>query len=78
VAGKPVSALKFQVQVENMEYIRTYEWYADGVKILSRSSSSTTFGGKDSSRSEEEYLGRRYFTREDTQAVLKGTIFETP
>ncbi|HKP95520.1 MAG TPA: hypothetical protein VJ385_07175 [Fibrobacteria bacterium] len=76
VSGKPVSALKFAVVVENQEYIRTYEWYADGVKILSRSSTSLTFAGKDSLRREEGYLGKRSFTREDTLAVLKGTIFE--
>lgn len=76
VSGAPVAALKFQVKVENQDYIRRYEWYADDVKIFSLFSASTTFAGLDSLRSEEAYQGKRYFTKADTLAVLKGTIFD--
>ncbi|MDB5049627.1 MAG: hypothetical protein JWO30_2698 [Fibrobacteres bacterium] len=76
LAGAPTPALEFRVEVENLEYIRTLEWYAGDIKVFSRSSASTTFAGMDSSRSEEEYLGKRTFTRDDTLAVLKGTIFD--
>jgi hypothetical protein len=72
LADEKVPAFKFQVEAENAKDVRAYEWYADAFKIFSRSSSSTTFGGKDSSRAEEEYFGRRSFTREDTLAVLNG------
>ncbi|MDB5105423.1 MAG: hypothetical protein JWP91_3112 [Fibrobacteres bacterium] len=74
--GTALSTLKFQIEVENQEYIRTFEWYSDDTKVFSRSSSSITFEGKDSTRVEEEYLGSRSFTSEDTLAVLKGTILD--
>jgi hypothetical protein len=75
--GESTAALKFSIQVEGRDDIRAYEWYVDGLKVLSRSSYSLTFGGEDSVRAEEEFLGARYFTRSDTDAVLKGSIFES-
>jgi hypothetical protein len=74
--GVSVAALKFVVQVEGRSDLRAYEWYADGLKILSRSSYSLTFGGEDSVRAEEEFQGARGFTRADTDAVIKGSILE--
>ena len=71
LSGKAISAFKFQIQVKNLEYMRTYEWYAGNVKVLSRTSSSIMFDGRDSLRSEEEYIGPRTFTREDTTAVVE-------
>lgn len=76
ISGIPVSTFKFQVELTNVNSIRAYEWYADNVKVFSRTSSSTTFAGKDSSYVEEEFLGNRPFTREDTLSILKGTIFD--
>jgi hypothetical protein len=46
------------------------------LKVLSRSSYSLTFGGEDSVRAEEEFLGARNFIRSDTDAVIKGSILE--
>ena len=76
LGGNAVPALEFRVDVASLDYIRMLEWYADSVKVLSRFSSSTTFGGKDSSRSEQVYLGKRTFTKDDTLTVLRGTIFD--
>lgn len=69
-AGAKVPALKFQVEVENADDVRIYEWYIGNLKVFSRASASTTYAGRDTSRAEEEYLGERAFTREDTLAVL--------
>ncbi|MEO6096994.1 MAG: hypothetical protein ABIW76_15480 [Fibrobacteria bacterium] len=71
-----IAARKFRVWTGKIGDAPTYEWYAGGVKIFSRSSASTTFEGLDSTRAEEEYLGHRGFTPDDTLAVLKGSVFD--
>jgi hypothetical protein len=78
VAGERVAALKFQVAIEGLDFIKTYEWYAEGKKIFSRSSYAVNESGTDSQHFEEEYAGNRYFSREDTAAVLSGSNIPAP
>jgi|GEM_PF-6879844 len=76
LAGTPVPALEFRLDLDPPGESPGYEWYAGDVKVLTRSSSSSSFDGKDSSRLEESYLGRRGFTRQDTLDILKGTVLD--
>jgi hypothetical protein len=71
-AGGDIPCLRFRLEVAGAEDARIHEWYSGKVKIFSRVSASTTFSGRDTSRVEEEYLGARAFTRQDTLDVLDG------
>jgi hypothetical protein len=71
-----VAALRFGIEVSDQPHIRYHEWYVGGLKVLATSVYLARPEGRDSLRTEEEWIGTRGFTGEDTQTVLKSVDAE--
>ncbi len=67
--GVRTTAYKFAIEVQGQEYIRRYEWYDGKRKIFSLWTNPVSGDRADSSHTEEEYLGQRDFTAQDTMDV---------
>lgn len=65
-----VVAYRFGLETAGQAHIRYLEWYFEGLKVLATSAYRAREDGYDSVLTEEEWIGKRGFTREDTIAVL--------
>ncbi|MDQ3001511.1 MAG: hypothetical protein M3Y08_09640 [Fibrobacterota bacterium] len=70
LAGKRVSAYKFELAIENRDYFKTFEWYVGGLKVFSLVSRAANDFSRDSLHFEQEFIGNGHFTRKDTQTVI--------
>ena len=70
ISGATLTAMKFRLEVAGLEYVRSYEWYRNGTKVFSSSTIAANAIGRDSLHSEEEYVGKRDFSKDDTLAIL--------
>jgi hypothetical protein len=68
--GKPYNTLKFEFIIENMQWIKSFEWYSANVKIKSNSFSKQSDNNNDSVFFEEEFIDSRGFIKEDSQMVI--------
>jgi hypothetical protein len=73
LSGKAFAAWKFRIQETEDVRFNTYEWYSGDTKIFSRASYAANTFNLDSFHIEEEYLGERSFTAEDSAALLEAS-----
>lgn len=68
--GSIQTALKFEFIIEDMKWVKSYEWYLEAGKVKSITSLKESDSNNDSIFFEEEYLGSREFSGTDSQTVI--------